>query len=140
MAWKKGESGNPHGRPPNPIAERFREAAESSLDEIITVVVDAAKGGDLQAAKMILDRVWPALRPVDPPAQVPIPEDATIAEQARAVVAAVMNGTLPANQASALLSALAAVERMPLGELEQEMSIEEKEVKIREMLKEMNFI
>ncbi|MDG4561452.1 MAG: hypothetical protein RKP20_15720 [Candidatus Competibacter sp.] len=57
MPWSPGESGNPAGRRSNPIRERFMELAEPHIPEIVAMLVGAAKGGDVQAAAALLDRV-----------------------------------------------------------------------------------
>jgi hypothetical protein len=60
--WEPGQSGNPAGRP-----KGSRHAALLALDaigaeagtEIMTAVVNAAKGGDMRAADILLRRLWP---------------------------------------------------------------------------------
>lgn len=93
-----GESGNPSGRVPGSGKyQRLQAAIAARLNPddllaVTTAVFDAAKHGDMTAAKLILDRLWPTLRPVDAPVLVPVPEEATIPEQARAIVAAALDG------------------------------------------------
>ena len=62
-SWKKGVSGNPSGRPPGKTATQKVQAAltEGSL-AVAQKVLEAAKGGDMTAAGMVLARVSPALR------------------------------------------------------------------------------
>lgn len=66
---KKGQSGNPKGRPPNPHKAdigKFRELITADdVQGILTSVIDKAKQGDIQAAKVILDRVLPVLKSIE---------------------------------------------------------------------------
>jgi hypothetical protein len=63
MPWAKGTSGNPCGRPlgTNEIG-KLRAALAKHVPEIVAAMVEAAKGGDTAAAKLILERTVPALR------------------------------------------------------------------------------
>lgn len=106
MAWKKGESGNPHGRPAHPLAERFRGVVEPRLDEIITAMVDAAANGDAQAAKLLMDRVLPTYKPVAPTTAFPLDGDSLTAK-AQAILSAVAAGLIAISDAKQLIDALA---------------------------------
>ena len=68
MTFKKGKSGNPAGRPRGTgKADKLRRAIEGDLEEIIKAMVTAARDGDVSAAKLLLDRTIPALKPMDTP-------------------------------------------------------------------------
>ncbi len=60
-----GHSLNPQGRPKGALGEagRLRQALAEELPEILEAVVERAKDGDMQAARLILERVLPPLRP-----------------------------------------------------------------------------
>jgi hypothetical protein len=64
--FKPGQSGNPNGRPKNAkssvTALRKDLITDEDLQAIVDVVIGKAKGGDLTAAGMILDRRLPRLR------------------------------------------------------------------------------
>ncbi len=56
--WKKGQSGNPKGRPPGVSAvTKMRESLSGDVPEILAGLVAAAKGGDVQAARLVLESV-----------------------------------------------------------------------------------
>lgn len=63
--WKPGQSGNPKGRPKgsrNPATLLALAAMEGELGDVVRVVLDAAKGGDMAAARLIVDKLVPATR------------------------------------------------------------------------------
>lgn len=106
--WKPGESGNPAGRKPgSTLAGRLREAVGKDFDDIVQAVIDAAKGGDMAAANLLLSRTCPPVRPVQEPIRLDIPGD-TLTEKAGAVLDAVARGDLAPMDAKALLDGLAA--------------------------------
>ena len=105
--WTKGESGNRQGRPkgvPNPQA-RLREAIGEHVPEIIDMLVQQAKGGDVGAARLLLERVLPPMKATEPPQAFALP-DGTLSQQARAVVASVAAGALAVGSGAQLLSGL----------------------------------
>jgi ribosomal protein S20 len=63
----KGQSGNPKGRKPKEISsQKLRNLiSESDVSDILKTMVEQAKQGDIQAAKLILDKVLPSLKSVD---------------------------------------------------------------------------
>lgn len=76
--FSPGASGNPTGRPRTESAALRAQLAEHG-PAIAAVVIEAATGGDLQAAKLVLDRISPPLKaqaaPVLP--DLPCPDNAT---------------------------------------------------------------
>ena len=107
-----GNPGGP-GRPPGrgPVAE-MREALATDLGKIIDVVREQALAGDQQAQRMLLDRLFPTLRPVDLTTALALPADGTLADQARAVVQAAANGDLAPAQAAQIVTALGGVAKI----------------------------
>ena len=107
-----GNSASP-GRPPGrgPVAE-MRAALATDLDKIIDTLKAQALTGDAQAIRLILDRVLPALRPVDMPTMLSLPAGGTLAEQARAVVQAAADGDLAPAQAAQIVTALGGVAKI----------------------------
>ena len=107
-----GNSASP-GRPPGcgPVAE-LRAALATDLDKIIDTLKAQARAGDAQAIRIILDRVLPALRPVDMPTTLALPVGGTLADQARAVMQAAADGKLAPAQAAQIVTALGVVAKI----------------------------
>lgn len=107
MKWQSGQSGNPGGRKPGTgKIDKLRVALAKELPEVLTALVGQAKAGDIGAIKLILERTVPALRPVDAVAPLNLPVDGGLADQGRAVLAALASGYLPVNQAAGILQGL----------------------------------
>lgn len=105
--WKPGQSGNPNGRPKGTSeAGRLREAIAGHVQEIIDQLVEKAKGGDIQAARLLLERVLPPVKAVEPTVELDLPEGATLTQQGEAIVRAAAGGEIPPGQAGALLTGL----------------------------------
>lgn len=63
--WKPGQSGNPKGKPPgtrNKATLAVLALMETGAEEITKAVIAAAQGGDLSAARLVLERLAPPLR------------------------------------------------------------------------------
>lgn len=61
MAFKKGDRGNPKGRPKGIVDKRVKYAQllNSHAEELIEIAVKKAKDGDAMMMKMVLGRVLP---------------------------------------------------------------------------------
>lgn len=110
--WKPGQSGNPLGRPRGTsTAAKLREAIEADLPAILDNVIQSAKAGDIAAARLLLERAIPALKPVELPVLVEVKGD-TLTEHGRAILAAVASGQVAPMQGAALMSALSQLARL----------------------------
>ena len=105
-AWKPGQSGNPAGKPSGSgELQKLRAAIGEHVPEIINQLVTAARGGDIQAARLILERVLPPVKAIEQAQTINLP-DGTLTEQGRAVLAAVAAGELAPGQGAQLLTAI----------------------------------
>lgn len=106
-----GRSGNPNGRPASE-SKALRAKLATDGEAVLSVVLEAAKAGDLAACKLVLDRVCPALKPTAAPVYVPLPAHAGIAGTARAFIEAAARGDLPADIAAQMVGAVASLARV----------------------------
>ena len=67
MPWKQGESGNPRGRPrkSQKSMAQLRSQISEHLPDVIEVLANAAKDGDVQAARILVERCVPTMRALD---------------------------------------------------------------------------
>ena len=104
--FKPGVSGNPKGRTAGKTpGAKLRKAIEEKADDILQAVINAAIDGDMQACKMLLDRVTPTLKPQA--MAISLPVKSTLAEQGGAIIKATMAGQIPPDIGSQLITALA---------------------------------
>ena len=110
----KGQSGNPQGRPKGSgISAQLRQAIEGEAEAIIKAMIEQAKAGDMQAAKALLDRVLPALKPESQAIHLPeLVAAGTMAEKARAAIEAAGAGAVSPSAASDLVAAIAGLARV----------------------------
>jgi len=112
--FKPGASGNPAGRPKGIQTQaKLRAAIARDLPEIIQAMLAAAKSGDVQAARLLLDRTLPALKATDAPAPLSLPAGTPdLAAAAKATLEAVAGGALTPDQAGAVAGVLSALVRV----------------------------
>lgn len=111
--WQPGESGNPKGKAPGSgELQKLRAAIAADVPEILAGLVSAAKGGDVQAARLILERVLPPIKATEQAVQLQLPHGDTLTAQGRAVLSAVAGGELSPSQGAALLGAIGSLARV----------------------------
>ena len=104
--FKAGVSGNPKGRPKDRTpATLLRKSIIDDMPEIILKLVEQAKNGDTAAAKILLDRCCPTLKPQALAISLPI--NGSLAEQGGEIIRATLSGHIPPDIGAQLISALA---------------------------------
>lgn len=122
--WKAGESGNPKGRKPGTgKVTKLRDSIAVHLPAIITQLVTKAKEGDMQAARLLLERVLPPMKAIEQPVTLFLPDGDSMTAQGVAIVQAVADGTIAPGQGAALLTGLGSLARIKeMDELEKRIS------------------
>ncbi len=110
--WKKGQSGNPKGRPPGlgPV-NLLRAAIADRVPEILEKLMLQALEGDTGAARLLLERSIAPLKAMEQTTLITLP-DSTLTDQGQAVLAAVAAGALAPSQGAALLGAIGMLARV----------------------------
>lgn len=110
--WKPGQSGNPAGRPPGQSSiTRLRGQLEADVPGILQALITAAKGGNVQAARLILERVLPPVKSVEPCIELALVEK-TLTGKGMAVLEAVSTGELAPSQGSQLITSIGSLARV----------------------------
>lgn len=113
MAFEKWQSGNKNGRPRGSSrADKLRLAIENDIPAIIEAVVVQTKSGDTSAAKLLLDRVVPTIKPL---AQTPAVGDLsglTLTEQAATIFLTMGKGEISPEQAQQMLAGLVSLSKV----------------------------
>ena len=124
MAFKKGESGNPDGRPKGAKDKRtqYRELFDPHADDLIQKAIDLALAGDTACLKMCIDRLVSPFRAKN--ATVTLDDiEGTLTEKGEKIIMSMGSGELSPSDASSMLSALAAQARIiEIEELEKRVS------------------
>jgi len=112
--WQKGESGNPAGRTPGSPDRRsqLRALIDAEAPALVRLAVAQALAGDSQALGLLLARCVAPLRPESGRVAFDFPAGASLADQARAVLAAIAAGRVDPHTGRAMVDAVAATARV----------------------------
>ncbi len=132
--WQPGQSGNPGGRKPGTGSlQQLRAQVELLLPEIIQVLATKARDGDIGAARLLLERVMPALKPVEGPQALQISGD-DLSSQAKSIFALAASGEVSVGSATQLVSALSTVAKLiEVDELLRRVDALEKTIESRQL-------
>jgi hypothetical protein len=111
--WPKGVSGNPKGMPKG-TRHKATRAAEALLDgeadELTRLCIEKAKGGDMTALRLVMERIIPPRK--DRPVVVDMPRinaASDLVTAASALMLAVTSGEITPSEAAALSTLLSNV-------------------------------
>lgn len=131
--FKKGQSGNPAGKPKGCRA-RATIIAEQLIDEegeaVVRSVIDAAKGGDMTAARIVVERLIPPRkdRPISFSAP-QISDAASVTEAMGKLLASVAEGEITPMEAASVGKLVEAyVKSLETRDLEERIAILERRV------------
>ena len=112
--FQKGKSGNPAGRPKGcpDKRQRITRALGEHAEDVIQVVVTAARNGDVQAARLVLERVSPPIKSAEEPVSIPEMATGSLVDRAEGIITATADGRLTPGQATTLLTALGGVAKL----------------------------
>ena len=104
--FERGQSGNPAGKPPG-ARHRITVLAETLMaddaEAVVRAVVAAAKGGDMTAARLILDRISPPRKGCPVSFKLPTVETAgDVSKALSALMASLACGELTPDEATAI--------------------------------------
>lgn len=108
-----GSSGNPAGRPPGSLNASTKLRKLIDVEKIINKLQEAALGGDVQAARTLLERALPVYRTSAEPVELPdLGASVELTDKAKAVLAAVADGRVPPDIGAQLVSAIGSVSKV----------------------------
>lgn len=107
--FKSGHPGGP-GRPPGVKNKRtlVGQALDAASEDVAKRVVAEALAGDMTAARLVLERVQPPLRPQIQPVMFPLDASAPLVTQGQQVLAAVSQGLVDVDTGKILIDCLSA--------------------------------
>jgi len=107
--FQPGTSGNPKGRPKGipDRRQRLQKVITEQGEAVISKVVELALDGDIQALRVVTERLIPPLKATDEPVKFALATSATLSDTGNAILHAAAAGKLTPAQAQALLAALA---------------------------------
>ena len=129
--YKKGQSGNPVGRPRGIKDKRtsIRELLKPHAKDLIDKAVSLALDGDTTALRLCLDRLIPPLKQRDEPVSLKL-TGTTLTENGLSVINALSKGEITPSEANSFLQAIVAQTRIT--------EMDEIEVRLTELEKRIN--
>ncbi|WP_205631663.1 DUF5681 domain-containing protein [Collimonas pratensis] len=112
--WKKGQSGNYRGRPKG-TPNKKTQISEALMDDgaaIARVVIDAALGGDMTAANIVLSRIQPVLRARAERVQFDLDPNGPLTQQAQQILCAVSVGDIDPETGKLLIDSISSFSKL----------------------------
>lgn len=106
--WKKGQSGNPSGKPKGcGRLSWFNALIKDQREEILLSIVERAKSGNSTAMELVASRMVPVFMPQDEHIEIEgFKEAATRSEKANLINESIASGEITPNQGASLMSSL----------------------------------
>jgi hypothetical protein len=112
MTWTKGTSGNPKGRTPGTgEVAKLRVAIREHQAAIVEKLAEQAKGGDVAAARLLLERVCAPVKAAEEAEAISLAGE-TLTDQGRSVFAALAAGEISPTHAATLVGALGSMAKL----------------------------
>ena len=105
--FRKGESGNPKGKPKG-LADRrirYRDLFVPHAEELVKKAIDLALSGDVQAIRLCIDRLVSAIKPTDEPLVLKH-KGVTLTQKGAEVLKAVADGKISPWQGQTLMNSI----------------------------------
>ncbi|WP_416047937.1 DUF5681 domain-containing protein [Cupriavidus basilensis] len=113
MAFRKGQSGNPAGKPKGAKDKRtaLRELLQPHAADLVKKAVALALAGDTTALRICIDRIIPAVKAKDAPISLS-GLSGSLADRGRTVLDALAAGELTPDEANAVMGVISAQARI----------------------------
>ncbi len=114
MAYKKGFSGNPAGRPKGSTDKRnaLRKAFENDSKDVIKKCIELAKQGDPACIRMVLERLVPPIRAKAEVVKFELDADASLTDTAKQILTAIAAGQIAPDTGRMLIDGVASLSRI----------------------------
>ena len=109
--FKAGQSGNPGGRPKRDTAQ-LAEKLKTHGESVLQVVVDQALTGDMVACRLILERLYPPIKPSTQSVYFEAPQAANLSATGQSIVNAIATGNLAPDVGTQIINALSSLAKI----------------------------
>lgn len=130
--WKKGQSGNPAGKPKGTGSLAwFNTHVRARREDIINSVIDRAMKGNSTAMELVISRMIPSFQPADEAVNLEgFKEAPTRTERAKIVTEGVSEGVITPNQGVVIMTVLEKASKIQeVDDLSQRIEAIEKAIK-----------
>ncbi|MDH2135089.1 hypothetical protein N5J77_28590 [Sphingobium yanoikuyae] len=117
-AWVKGmKSPNPAGRKPGSTAQTILlKRMLENADGIVDMLISKAMEGDTNSASLILSRIMPSIKAQAQKVAFDFDHTAPASQQVEQVIAAIADGTVPADIGRQIIDAISSLSAIRVGE------------------------